>query len=180
LIGCYLCLSSSVYFFAKRQQERRSWRHALLVAGVFALLFIPSYVTMTVFFAYKMQLEHEARSFGDEAFRRVFAEHDSYFFLDRLTEQALTRNGGRAHATKFLQQATIHAGDVHDLKPAVAELTIKLHWPIYLDCTGILRADAIGQRGPLQLQMRVVRSGDDWQINDVFWAYRRGGDVSRR
>ena len=102
-IGVYLGLSPSVYFFAKHQQERRKWPHSLAVGAVFLLLFVTLYLGTVGVSGYRARLEAEACDFADRAFPRIFTDHDTYFFLDEITERGLAAFGGRARATKFLQ-----------------------------------------------------------------------------
>src|ERR1041385_6712582 len=73
MVGCYLGLAPSVYFFAKRQKEKVRWTESLAVAGVFVLLLGSVYAGVLGLAGYKAALEREAREFADTAFQRVFA-----------------------------------------------------------------------------------------------------------
>ncbi len=170
-IGAYLGLSPSVYFFAKHQQERRSWFHSLAVAAVFVVLFMTLFLGTVGLSAYRAQLENEACDFADDAFVRIFAHHDTYFFLEHMTEQALVAGGGRGQLTKFLQYTTLQAGDVHEIKRAAAQLRLTYSWPDKLGCTGSANAEGIGARGPVQLQLILIRSAQGWRIEDLSWRY---------
>jgi hypothetical protein len=172
LIGSYFCLSSSVHFFAKRQREKRNWTRSLLVGAAFGLLFLSFYFGSIGLLAYKHRLEVEAREFADDAFRRIFSDHDTYFFLDTLSEEALMKNGGRANATRFLQSATMQAGDVHDIKSATGQLKVTYNFPAKLACAGIMTSEAVGERGSIDLKLKLVEVGRSWKIETAWWAYR--------
>jgi hypothetical protein len=171
LIGTYLCLSPSVYFFAKRQQERRNWLRSLTVAAVFALLFVSFYFGSVGLFAYKHQLEVDAREYAEDAVRKLFTDHDTSFFLTNLAKEALEKNGGTEFATRFLQHATLEAGDVHDIEPVIGKLKLTYHFPRKLDCVGMMTTHGLGEHGRLQIYLRIVEFGRGWQITDVAWRY---------
>jgi hypothetical protein len=172
LIGSYFCLSSSVHFFAKRQREKRNWTRSLLVAAAIGLLFLSFYFGSVGLLAYRHQLEGEAREFADDAFRRIFNKHDTYFFLDTLTEEALAKAGGRANATRVLQAATMQAGDVHDIKSAAGQLKISYRFPAKLSCAGVMTSEAMGDSGSLDLRLKLVQAERSWKIDAIWWAYR--------
>jgi hypothetical protein len=170
LVGTYLGLSPSVYFFAKRQQERRNWLHSLAVAAVFGLLFVSFYFGSAGLFAYKRQLEVDAREYAEDAFRKIFTDHDTSFFLTNVTKEALEKNGGTAFATRFLQQTTMKAGDVHDIEPVMSQVKVTYHFPTTLDCVGVMKTHGVGEHGRrLQLHLRIVEFSRGWQISDVAW-----------
>jgi hypothetical protein len=170
-VGTYLGLSPSVYFFAKRQQEQRNWFHSFAVAAVFGLLFVTFYFGSVGLVAYKHQLEADAREYEDEALRKIFVEHDTSFFLTNLAKEALEKNGGTAFATKFLQHATMNAGDVHDIEPVVSQMKLTYHFPDRLDSIAIAKTHGVGAHGRLQLHLRIAEFGQGWRITDVAWGY---------
>lgn len=171
VVGSYFCLSSSVYFFAKRQQERRSWTHSLLMAAVFALLSLTFFIGSVGLLGYKRQVQEDACHFADDAFAHIFSEHDTYFFLDHMTERALAESGGRARATKFLQGATLQAGDVHDIQRATGNLKVNYRFATNLRCAGIITTEGVGAKGPVLLRLDIVQVGQGWLIESVSWHY---------
>jgi len=171
IIGSYLGLSPSVYFFAKRQRERRNWIYSLSIAGILALIFLSFGMGSIGLSAYKAQLEAEAGRFADDAFRRIFANHDTEFLLDRMTERGLAASGGRELLTKFLETAAIQTGDVHDIRRASATLKLTYNFPSEFGCIGTVTAEGVGAAGPVQLRFDIIQSNQEWQIETLSWHY---------
>ncbi|TMP89565.1 MAG: hypothetical protein E6L08_14465 [Verrucomicrobia bacterium] len=94
--------------------------------------------------AFKVQFEAEGREFADQAFTRIFRDHDTDFFLDRMTERGLVASGGRAEAIKFLQNTALQAGDVHDIKRTTASLKLIYSFPTNFGCDGTITTQGIG------------------------------------
>jgi hypothetical protein len=171
IVGSYLGLSPSVYFFAKRQREKRNWIHSLSVAGIFCLMFLSFFMGSIGLSGYKAQIEADGNEFADEAFRRIFTNHDTEFVLDRMTERGLAASGGHEQMTKFLENTTLQAGDVHDIKRATARLKLTYDFPANFSCTGTVTAQGIGAVGPVQLRLDIIQSDQDWQIESLSWRY---------
>ena len=168
-MGAYLGLAPAVYFFAKRQRESVRWAESLVIAAVFLLLL--GSLTAGVFglLGHKRNLETEARKFADTAFKRIFADHDTYFFLDHASDRLLEEAGGRGPLTHFLQDATLRAGDVHDIEPAVGRLRFWYIFPSYLGSEGPMAAKGVGNRARIQMQMIIGEAGGAWQIHAIRW-----------
>lgn len=172
VIGVYLGLSPSVYFFAKHQQEKRNWLHSLAIAGIFLLLFFTLLLGSMGLAGYRARLETQAREFADEAFTRIFAEHDTYYFLDRMTERGLAASGGRGGATKFLVYTESNTGKVHGIKAATTQVRIKYQFPMDISAVGIAVSEAVGAHGSLQLRIEIEQdAGGGWKFNSIFWHY---------
>ena len=172
IIGSYLGLSPSVYFFAKRQRERRNWIYSLSIGGILALIFLSFGMGSIGLSAYKAQLEAEAGRFADDAFMRIFANHDTDFLLDRITERGLAASGGRESLTKFLETATIQTGDVRDIRRATATLKLTYNFPFEFGCIGTVTAEGVGAAGPVRLRFDIIQSNQEWQIETLSWHYR--------
>ena len=135
-VGAYLGLAPAVYFFAKRQRESVRWGESLVIAAVFLLLLGSLTAGVLGLLGHKANVEREARKFADTAFKRIFTEHDTYFLLEHATENLLQIGGGRAGLSKFLQDATIRAGDVQDIKPAEGRLRFWYVFPWHFGSQG--------------------------------------------
>ncbi|MBA2584963.1 MAG: hypothetical protein H0U99_00565 [Chthoniobacterales bacterium] len=118
---------------------------------------------------YKTRIEGEARQFADVAFRRIFTEHDTYFLLGHLTKHAEEQAGGRGRVTRFLQDATMHAGDVHDITRATGNARLSYRFPDELASEARMGALAVGAPGPLSLHLICGEAGGDWQIDQIWW-----------
>jgi hypothetical protein len=171
VVGSYLGLSPSVYFFAKRQREKRNWLYSLSVAGVFGLIFLSFFMGSAGLSAFKSQLDGDGREFADQAFTRIFTEHDADFLLDRMTERGLAVSGGRAAVATFLQNTTRQTGDVHDIKQATAGLKLIYSFPTNFGCAGTITAEGIGTLGRVYLRLDVIDSNQDWRIESLSWRY---------
>lgn len=165
--GAYLGFAPSVYFFAARQKENRSWLDVLIVTFVFSLL-LASFAAATLgIFRYQAELQNEARDFANTAFDRIFTRHDTYFLLDRATARMMNEHNGRFRLTQFLQDATLRAGDVDDIKNATGELLVRYGFPMSLSGEGEMHAEGVGSRGRIVLHLRVVGEPGDWKIDDI-------------
>jgi hypothetical protein len=170
VVAAYLGFSPSVYFFAQRQRETKQWATSLAVAAVSLLVVVSLGCGILGLLAYKAQLETGAREFGDLAFQRVFTNHDTYFLLDHATDDAL-KNNGRARLTGFLQDATIRAGNVRDIKPCTVAIRFSYAFPTTFVVEGQLATQGVGERGRIELLMRVDQITNDWRIDDIGWIY---------
>ena len=169
--GAYFGFAPSVHFFAVRQKENRYWLEALAFAGVFCLLLISLGASILGIFRYQAYLREELREFADTAFERVFTNHDTNFLLDHATSRALTLPNGRFRLTKFLQDATIRAGDVHEIQKATGEPVVRYVFPATLFGDGEMRAEGVGSHGRIVLVLRVVGQPGDWQIDNIAWFF---------
>lgn len=174
LVASYFCLSSSVYFFAKRQREKRNWRHSVAVGAVFVLLFVTLFAGATGLRLFKLQLEAEAGEFAELVFVRTFAERDFYFCVGQMTDAALSASGGRDQMTTFLKYTLEQAGDVHDIRRTDSHLTISYEFPRRIRCAGIVLAEGDGLQGRVQLRLDVMRTGEGWRIENISWRYVHG------
>ena len=167
VVGVYLCLSPSIYFFAVRQKERRRRLESAVVA--FMSLFILASLGIGTFgvFAYKEQLQTDAHEFADDAFEHIFAKHDTYFLMDHVSDQLMKMGGGQMRLTQFLQDATIRAGDVSKIKPAVGGLYLRYGFPARLGSGGAMATEGTGTNGPVEMYLRLIQSDRGWQIDAV-------------
>jgi len=169
--GCYLGFAPSVYFFAKRQRESFRWMESLVVAAVFLILLGSLALGAIGLLRYKAHLEQQARRFAYTAFTRIFSDHDTYFLLDNSTDRLLLENDGRALATRFMQDAHLRAGDVHDIKPAAGALRFWYSFPLDLGSEGEMRAEGVGDRGRIRMHLRLGEAGGAWKIDAIWWTY---------
>jgi hypothetical protein len=179
IVGSYLGLSPSVYFFAKRQRERRNWILSLSVAAIFGLMFLSFFIGSIGLSVYKAQLEAEGGHFADEAFRRIFTDHDAEFLLDRMTDGCVAAGGGREQWTMFLQRTALQIGGVRDIKRVWTRLNLTYGFHTGFGCTGTVTAQGTGAAGPIQLRLDIVQSDQDWQIETLEWHYLNRPPTSR-
>ena len=143
-----------------------------MVAAVFLLLLGSIGAGTAGLLGYKVSLEREARQFADVAFRRIFAEHDTYFMLDHASERLLRNGRGRDGLTRFMQQAMIRGGDVYDIEPAVGSLRFSFSFPSHLGTEGEMIAKGKGIHGrSVRMHMIVAEAGSAWTIHAIRWTY---------
>ena len=170
-LAAYLGLAPSVYFFAKHQREKRSWAEVLAVGFVFGVLLLSLAAGIAGLYGYRASRTTDAVKFAGNAFRHIFTEHDTQFLLERSTERLMKESGGVAGLTRFLQATTMQAGDVSDIKPAIATLRCWYKFPFGIGTYGEIISEGEGDRGHVKLWMRVGEGGGNWQIDAVWWTY---------
>jgi hypothetical protein len=167
--GCYLAFAPSVYFFAKRQRETVRRTESLFIALGFLVLLGSLVAGVAGLLGYKANLEREARTFADHAFRRIFADHDTAFLLEHASDSLLKGPGGRAGLTKFLQQATMGAGDVNDIEQPVGTIRFWYSFPFHLASEGHMAASGTGTWNRIRMQLIIGEAGGEWQIHGIHW-----------
>jgi hypothetical protein len=170
-LAAYLGLAPSVYFFANHQRERRRWVDVVAVAGVFLLLLASLGAGILGLTGYRASRLAEAQQFADRAFTHIFTEHDTQFLVERATERLMKEGGGMGGLTKFLQQTTMQAGDVQEIKPSSGSLRCWYKFPFGIGTFGEVNSEGVGDRGRVRLWMRIGEGGRDWQIDAVWWNY---------
>lgn len=168
-ICSYFCLSSSVYFFARRQGERRDWWHSIAVAVVFGLLVIMFFGVSIALSAYKNRLEQEAREFADDAFTKIFVSHDPEFFLTHITEPTLAAVGGRDRVTRFVQRTRFNPGEIDEPGPVTGQLRVSYGFPASLTSIGNMTITGGTIYGRISIHMEIIDTGKGWQINALWW-----------
>lgn len=169
-IGCYLAFAPAVYFFAKRQKEKVRWVECFAVGTVFFLLLTSLASGAFALSAYKRALEREAREFADTAFQRIFAQHDTYFLLEHASDEVIDAPGGRDRLTLFLQNLTMHAGDVRDIEPPTCSIRFWYSFPLNLASEGhMVTHGQAEKRFTIAMQMIIREARGDWKIQAVRW-----------
>jgi hypothetical protein len=167
--GCYLAFAPSVYFFAKHQKATVRRMESLGVAAVFVVLLGSLGAGVFGLMAYKAGLEREAREFAGSAFRRIFTEHDTAFLLEHASDRLVSAAGDRAALTKFLQDATMRAGDVHEIEQPMGSLRFWYSFPLHLSSEGPMTAAGKGDRQRIRMQLLIGDASGDWQIHGIRW-----------
>lgn len=170
VVGCYLAFAPSVYFFAKRQKETVRWMESLAIAGVFVVLLGSLVAGVFGLLAYKANAEREAREFADRAFHRIFSAHDTAFLLEHASDRLVTAAGSRASLTQFMQDATMRAGDVHEIEPPAGSLRFWYSFPLQVASEGPMTVAGKGERfRRIRMQLIIGDASGDWQIHAIRW-----------
>jgi hypothetical protein len=169
VVGCYMAFAPSVYFFAKRQRETVRRGEALAIALVFLVLLGTLFAGIFGLVGYRAALEREARDFADIAFRRIFTDHDTQFLIEHASDRLLKNPGGRAELTRFLQGATMGAGDVHDVQAPAGSLRFRYSFPLQLTTEGPMMSVGMGRRSRIRMMLIVGDANGAWQIHEIRW-----------
>ncbi len=169
VVGCYMALAPSVYFFAKRQRETVRTSQSILIALGFVVLFGTLGAGFVGLQGYKAGVEREAREFADRAFHRIFTEHDTAFFLEHASNRLVQAAGGRGRLSLFLQHEFLHGGDVHDLAPPRGSLRLRYSFPLRLSGEGQMNSTGFGEKGGIVMHMVIGDDSGDWQIHEIGW-----------
>ena len=173
-LSAYLGLAPSVYFFAKRQRERRRWSEVVVIGLVFLLMLASLGAGLLGIAGYRTTRTAEAMEFADRAFRHIFTEHDTRFLLEHPTDRLMKEARGVDGLTKFLQVTTMRAGDVRHITPATGSMRCWYRFPFAMGLYGEVIAEGEGDKGPVKLWMRIGEGGEGWQIDAVWWSYTTG------
>ena len=169
-IAAYLALAPSVYHFAVRQKEVVRWKESLIVAAVFALLFVSAGATLIPLARYKAQLEIEGQEFADRAFRRIFVDGDTQFLRARATER-LMQEAGWERLSWFMADRYMRVGEARNIRPAKGKLQFWYRFPATLVPHGRMTTHAESDHGPVRLDLSVGHAGGEWLIDAIWWRY---------
>lgn len=170
IVGAYLCLSPSVYFFSKRQQERRNWLHSLAVGSVFVLLFLTFIAGSVGLFLYHAQLYADAVQFADQAGVHIYTDQDpdwmfAHFSPDQI--ETVSPEGRRA----FFRDNVGRGGPVLQISRPIGSVWFTYHFPAEFVGWARLTAEGKSAFGPVRIYFNITNSGDGWTI-DKTWSER--------
>jgi hypothetical protein len=170
LIGIYLCLSPSVYEFARRQRESVRWKEALLIAVV-CLLIVGSLGTALLGLGFvHLQREKEAGLFADEAARRVYLDRDMDWVLAHVTAQSL-QHDGKERMTNFFASTRKRLGKIDQISEAHAIVHTGLKLPSTFTSDAEVTAEAETAAGPVELHTVLFDVGHGWEIERMWWTF---------
>jgi hypothetical protein len=168
LIGSYFCLSSSVYFFAKRQQERRSWLHSLVIAGVFVLLFLTFVIGTIGLFGYRARTYADAIQFVDEAAEHIYTDQDREWMFAHLSPVDLAA-GTQESLNAFFAQNVGRLGPVLQISTPTGPLRLIYHFPVQFTSKAQLAAEGKSGYGPVRIYFWISDTGEGWKIDRTWW-----------
>lgn len=168
IIGAYLCLSPSVYFFAKHQQEKRNWLHSLAVGVVFVLLFITFVIGSVGLFVYHGRLYDDAVQFADQAAEHIYTDQDrewmfAHFSPDEIA--AVSPEGLNA----FFRDNAGRVGPVLQISTPSGPMQLVYHFPAEFTSSAQLIAEGKSSYGPVRIYFSISDRGDGWKIDRTWW-----------
>jgi len=169
LAGFYLCLSPSVYFFAKRQKERVRWRESLLIAGISCLVLLSIAAMALGMFAFRQETEKEAAAFAQQADDRIYIDRDLNWLAAHVTRESLQRNG--LERLRYFFEVNEGLGSVRQLSPVHVVVKIRLQLPFDLRCDARVDGKAETDNGPVALHAIMLDNGKTWEFDRIWWTY---------
>jgi hypothetical protein len=109
------------------------------------------------------------RAISRAALFAASSPHDTAFFLEHASDRLVSAAGDRAALTKFLQDATMRAGDVHEIERPVGALRFSYSFPLNLSSEGSMTATGKGGRFRIRMQLVIGDASGDWQIHAIRW-----------
>ena len=170
LIGAYFCLSPSVYFFAKRQRENRSWFHSGLVAGVFVLLSVTFASGAVALVQYRAHIQAGAIEFATEALQRMYGDQERDWLIQHSIPEALD-NRQRTAVLRMFDEATRYVGPVHQISAATGDARLFYRFPTSFVSEANLMADGESAYGHTCLYLSIVNLGQHWQVQWTWWEH---------
>jgi hypothetical protein len=168
LIATYYCLSPSVYFFAQRQREHRSWLHSGIVVGVFALISFTLFFGALGLFAYKMHAQADAIDFVDQAAQHIYAEQDREWLFAHLPPGDLAASTPQS-LNAFFSQNVGRLGPVLQLSAPTGSVRMIYHFPRQFAFTAQLAVDGKSSYGPVRIHFWIADQGDGCRIDRTWW-----------
>ncbi len=170
LIATYFCLSPSVFFFAKRQRENRSWLHSGLVVAGLLLLSLTFFIGAIGLFAYQAHAQVAAIHFTQEAAQHVYGDGDRDWLSQHSTPQALARSDEKSLIAVF-EDATRFVGPVTQISRTSGKARVLYRFPATLTCEAHMIADGISAYGHARMYFFIIDSGNGWQLQSTWWEH---------
>lgn len=170
LIAIYFCFSSSVYFFAKRQRENRSWFRSGIIAGLFVFLCMTFAATAVGLVQYEKYMQTAAIEFGTEALQRMYGDQDRHWLMEHSTPEALSNREGRGVMSVF-DEANRYVGPVHQISAASGQARIFYRLPVTFISVANLVADGESNYGHTCLYLAIINLGQNWQVQGTWWEH---------
>jgi hypothetical protein len=170
IVGSYLCLGPSVYFFAKRQRETIRWTESLLVGAVCILILLSIGAASLGLLGYRHQRLEEACAFAMQASQRIYVDHDVDWVWAHATQHSLER-GGRDRVAAFLDYTRRQLGQARKVEPANGMVQIRFHFPATIQAQAEIISKAEMWNGPVELRFLLWDLGAGWQIEHMRWNY---------
>lgn len=168
IIGAYLCFSPSVYFFAKHQQEKRSWLHSIAVGIVFVLLFLTFAIGSVGLFGYHNWLYADAIQFADQAAEHIYTEQDRDWMFAHFSPDQIAAMS-REDLNAFFRDSVGRVGPVLQISTPTGPLRLTYHFPAVFISNAQLTAEGKSSYGPVLLHFWISDMGNGWTI-DRTWS----------
>jgi hypothetical protein len=169
LIAAYFCISPSVYFFAKRQRENRSWLHSGMVVAVFVLLSFTFFIGSVALFAYHARAEASAIEFAQEAAIHIYTDQDREWMFANLSPADVAA-GTPQSLNAFFDQNVGRLGPVLQIStPRPASMRLIYHFPKDFTFRAQVSADGKSSYGPVRVHLWISNAGEGWIIDRTWW-----------
>src|SRR4051794_3465847 len=166
-IGVSFCLSSSVYFFARRQRENLRWKEALLIGAVCLLVLVSLGMGLLGLAIIHHQRASDASRFADETARHIYTDQDMEWALAHVTARSLQERG--PERLRYFLGTVKNLGKFEEISGARTNVRIGLHFPDTFTAYAESIADAQTDRGTLELHTVLLDAGHGWEIDRMWW-----------
>src|SRR3954471_5372816 len=167
VIGICFCLSSSVYFFARRQRENLRWKEAVLIAAVCLLIFVSLGMGFLGLMIIHHQRATDASRFADETAQHIYTDHDMQWALAHVTARSLQQRG--PERLRYFLGTVRDLGRFEQISAARAQVRMGLQLPNTFTAYAEAIADAKTADRTLELHTVLVDTGQGWEIQRMWW-----------
>ena len=168
LIATYFCLSPSVYFFARRQRENRSWLYSGMVVAVFVLVSFTFVIGAVGLVAYRAHAQMAAIEFTQEAAEHIYVDQDRDWMIAHLSPIEVAASTPESLNTFFVQNVG-RLGPVLQISAPTGSVRMIYHFPTQFIFRGQLAAEGKSSYGPVRVHFWIADHGAGWQIDRTWW-----------
>jgi hypothetical protein len=170
LIAAYFCLSSSVYFFAKRQRETVRWKEAVGVGAVCFLLLCSIAAALAGLWLFRNEQFSDAIEFAETASEKIYVNADRNWTFSHVTRRSLQPNGN-AHLEYFFRSAGKSLRSVQQISNSRGWIRLRFHFPSQFESEAYIICHAESQDGPAELHFVLSKYDNNWRIDHMWWTY---------
>ena len=170
IIASYLCLSSSVYFFAKRQREKMHWPEAIGIAAACLLILGSIGAAMLTVWGLRVRELREAGEFVATAAQRIYVESDIDWALTHVTPESF-QNNGRARMEFFVNDTKEKLPAAREISEVGGKMDVHFQLPANFQWQAQATCRIESKLGPARLHFVILNTGVEWQIDRMWWEY---------
>jgi hypothetical protein len=167
VIGVCFCLSSSVYFFARRQRENLRWKEAVLIAAVCLLVLVSLGIGLLGLNIIHQERAMDASRFADETARHIYSDQDMEWALAHVTAHSLQERG--PDRLRYFLGTVKRLGKFDEISGARTNVRIGLQLPNTFTAYPEATADAKTDLGTIELHTVLLDAGHGWEIDRMWW-----------
>ena len=168
LIATYFCLSPSIYFFAKRQRENRSWLHSGMVVAVFVLLSFSCFIGAVGLVLYRAHVQQAAIEFTQEAAEHIYTDQDREWMFAHFSPVEIGATSPE-DLNAFFRQNVGRVAPVLQISTPTGPVWLIYHFPAEFVWKAQLATEGNSGYGPVRIHFWISDVGDGWRIDRAWW-----------